>query len=599
MSTFEPDDGFDELLRSSMHDEADTVVPAGDGLSRIQQRVSARRARQRWLRPTMALGSAAAVAVVAVGAYAAVHNSGTATVKVPPVSPGPSHTTTTEPTPTQTSQPPATVAFPKRAIFPFTSAKDERAFEQEAASGNNQWADPAAVATSWVTNFLQLPSVSQFVQKTTFTPSRVDVTLGRMQSDAGNQRQISVTTVHLVKYGKVWIVTGATDDSKLLRIGSPAAGSKVTSPLVVSGPSNVGVDRAAYVQVRDAATPTSYGEGHTGSFGVRGWSADTSFSQPANPVGVVLVVEKSMADNLPLRVTAEQVRFGSTSVSASPQYFYGIKDGRVTKFAASSGAALDYLTDPQPGGGASDPQLVGDDVYFIRANGTCSTSLVKVTTVPTDGTPPEQPVASADGGYVISGFAISVYQRNTPQASYSYFEKACDSSTSPQAKLVSISGAQRHTVSFAGLPPSIVADPSYEPATPQRTFLDAIVETGHESYLARYDAANTTSPTPARNACPGYDVNNGRPWALETDPSGTIWFATQTGSSMQVVKCGAGGQTSVVAFTVPGNRQPQDVDVSSDGSVLLTDSDGHIWRWDGSGEAHQLSPHQPVTDVTW
>src|SRR3954447_15294604 len=253
MSSYEPDDGFDALLRDSMHGEAETVMPAGDGLSRIQQRVTARRARLRWLRPTVALGSAVVLAIAGVGAYAAVHGGGgTASIDTPPATHGPSETPTPEPTPSQTSAPPvAHAAFPKRAIFPFAPAKDERAWEQQAAEGHSPaWGDPRAVATFWVTNFLQMPSVNQVVRQVS-TPKKVDVTLGRMQSDAANQRQIAVTTVHLVKYGKAWIVTGATDDSGLLRITSPAAGAAVTSPLVASGPGG-GIHRAAAVQVRDA-----------------------------------------------------------------------------------------------------------------------------------------------------------------------------------------------------------------------------------------------------------------------------------------------------------------------------------------------------------
>jgi hypothetical protein len=596
MSPFEPDDGLDALLRDSMRDTADTVMPSGDGLSRIQQRVTTRRLRQRWMRPTMALGSAALVGLVAVGAYAAVHGKGTATIETPPIATQPPTTppsTDSSPSPTQ---PPAAAAFPKHAIFPFVSAKDERAFEQEAASGTNPWGDPAAVAKAWVTTFLQLPSVNQ-VGRQVLTPTKADIRLGRMQTDGSQQRPITVTTVHLVKFGTAWLVTGATDGSRQLRVDAPAAGTRVTSPLVASGPGG-GVDRAASVQVRDATTATSYGTGHTGSFGVQGWSADVSFSSPSNPVGVLLVVENSNADGLPLRVAAEQVRFGSSSVSAGPQYFYGIKDGRVTKFAASSGAALDYLTDPHPGGPASDAQLVGNDVYFIRATGPCSGALHKVSTATSDNTRPEKAVASPDDGYAITGFAIFASGGQASSNTYSYFEQACGSSTSPQAKLVSLNGGHRHVVNFAGMPPRIVADPSFEPPADLQ-FLDAIVNIGTQSRLVRYDTYNTTSPTPSRNACPGYDLNNGRPWALETDPSGMIWFATQTGSSMQVVKCAAGSQTAAVAFTVPGNRQPADVDVSSDGSVLLTDTDGHIWRWDGSGDAHPLAPHQAVTSVTW
>jgi hypothetical protein len=598
MSTYEPDDGFDALLRDSMRNEAETVMPAGDGLARIQQRVSARRARLRWMRPTLALTSVAVLAIAGIGAYAVVHgDGGTDRVLPVPATQPPTETPTTEPTPSQTTPPPASVAFPKRAIFPFTSAKDERAWEQQAAAGHSPWqGDPRSVATYWVTNFLQLSSVNKFVRQTNFTPSKVDVTLGRMQSDAGSQRQIAVTTVHLVKYAKAWIVTGATDDSRLLRITSPAAGAKVTSPVVASGP-GFGADEAAAVQVRAATAPASYGEGHTGSFGVRGWSAHVSFSTPTSSVGVLVVVETSQADSLPSRVTAEQVRFGTSSVSAGPQYFYGIKDARVTKFAARNGAVVDYLTDPQPGGGASDPQLVGSDVYFLRATGPCSQALHKVSTATSDNTPREQPVASPDDGYAITGYAVSTPQR------YTYYEQACDGNRSPQAKLVFIdsmndTSTSKRSIAFQGQPPMVVADPAYEP-TSGRAYVDAIVRTGTGSYLARFDEFSTTSPTPSRNACPGYDTNNGRPWALETDASGVIWFATQTGSSMQVWKCAAGSSTAAVAFTVPGNRQPADVDVSSTGSVLLTDTNGDIWRWDGSGDAQQLSPNQPVTDVTW
>src|SRR3954451_3369717 len=600
MTSYEPDDGFDALLRDSMQSEADTVMPAGDGLSRIQQRVSARRARLRWLRPTVALGSAAVLAVVGGGADAAVdgHN-GTVRLDSPPATSGPTDTPTPEPTPSQTSTVPVVhAAFPKRAIFPFTSAKDERAWEQESAQGHSPWqGDAKAVATFWVTNFLHLSSVNQVVRQVS-SPTSVDVTLGRMQADASSQRPIAVTTVHLVKYGNAWLVTGATDGRRLLRIAAPTAGTTVTSPVVASGPGG-GIHRAAAVQVRDATTPTQYGEGHTGSFGTtQGWSASVSFATPSKPVGVLLVVESSDADGLPIRVAAQQVRFGTSSVSAGSQYFYGIRNGRVTKFSARGGASLDYLTDPKPGGGASDPQLVGSDVYFLRANGSCTNSLSKVPTGGADNTQPEHSVATPDDGYVITGFAV--YHGGGGSAGrYSYFEQACDGSTLPQAKLVNIDGGKtRHVVTFDSMPPLIVADPSFEPPAAVQ-FLDAIVRTGTGTRLLRYDTANTTSPTGARNACRGWDFNNGRPLALETGPTGVLWFATQSGSSMQVVKCPAGGSTAVVAFTVPGNNQPADVDVSPTGSVLLTDTDGDIWRWDGSGDAVKLAPSQPIDAATW
>jgi hypothetical protein len=591
MSSFEPDDGFDALLRESMHGVADTVMPAGDGLSRIQQRVSARRARQRWLRPTLALGSAAAVAVVAVGAYAAVHNSGTDKLQTPPIATQPPpESPSVNPSPSPTPPPPA-VAFPKRAIFPFTSAKDERAWEQAAAQGHSPWqGDPKAVATAWVANFLQLPSVNQIV-KTISSPTKVDVQIGRMQNDASNQREITVTTVHLVKYGHAWIVTGASDDSGLLKIRSPKAGAVVTSPLTASGPGG-GFHRAARVEVRDASTPTKYGEGNDGSFGsTQGWSASVSFQSPSNPVGVLLVVESSDADGLPIRVTAEQVRFGASSISAAGPYFYGDDHGRIAKFDASNGSFAGYVT-PAGAAGVGDPQVLGDTLYYLTGVSSCG---AHVESTPTAGGSAST-VTNADSGYSIANFGVS-----QDQTKVAFFEMACSVSTSPRGKLVfaDLTKQTRRTIDFQGSPPYVSSNPSWEP---DGVHVDATVYTGTRSYVARYDSTSTTSPAP-RNACPGYDLNNGEPWALETDPSGTIWFVTQTGSSEQVVRCTAGSQTATVAFTLSGkdvpNGTPEDVDVSPTGSVLVVDAASHVWEWSGSGDPKRLSLAPRMGGLSW
>ena len=596
MSTFD-DDPLDAQLRAMMHEEAETITPAGDGLSKIQQRVASRRARLRWFRPAVVLGSAAALALIGVGAYAVVHNPDkgndslqTATTptpsETPPVSESPS------PTPTVV---PVSTGFPRRAIFPFTTAAAERTWERAAAQGHMPWVqDPKSVASFWVQNYLQLPSVTD-VQKIVTqpgTPETADVTLGRTLQAEG-QQPFAVTVVHLVQYGKAWIVTGASDGRGLLRISSPGAGTTVSSPVSVVGP-GFGVDEAADVQVRDAATPTRFGHGGTGSFGGHApWSASVSFSRPTGTVGVIAIVEASQADGLPARLTVEQVHFGTTTGgSTAPQYFYGIKNQRVTKFASRNGAAIDYLTLPEPGGGASDPQLVGSDVYFLRGGGTCANAIAKVSSLPADNTQPVANVVSPDDGYTINGYSVTGKM-------VAFFEQTCDG-RSPQAKLVTLDKGtgQRHVVRFPSLPPAVIGDPSFEPAADTR-FLDAIVATGTQSRFYRYDAMSGSSPTPSRNVCPGYDVNNGRPWALETDSTGVVWFATQTGSSMQVVRCMAGGNTALVTFTVPGNRQPADVDVSSNGAVLVTDVDGHVWRWDGSGAAIQLTPSVSLTQVTW
>ena len=63
---------------------------------------------------------------------------------------------------------------------------------------------------------------------------------------------------------------------------------------------------------------------------------------------------------------------------------------------------------------------------------------------------------------------------------------------------------------------------------------------------------------------------------------------------MSVVRCGATG-TVKKAFTIPGQDQPADIDVTSDGSaVLLTDTNGKFWRWDGSGNPSRLNTSLPL-----
>lgn len=60
------DRDFEDLLRAAMHERAEQIVPAGDGLQRIRERTSGRH-RFRWFKPSLvALTAAAAAAAVAV-----------------------------------------------------------------------------------------------------------------------------------------------------------------------------------------------------------------------------------------------------------------------------------------------------------------------------------------------------------------------------------------------------------------------------------------------------------------------------------------------------------------------------------------------------
>ncbi|MGH8866803.1 MAG: Gmad2 immunoglobulin-like domain-containing protein [Actinomycetes bacterium] len=66
------DDEFEAMLRRALHAEADMVVPEGDGLSKIRERVATQKPWHAWLRPSLlALGTAAVVGVGGVGALVA------------------------------------------------------------------------------------------------------------------------------------------------------------------------------------------------------------------------------------------------------------------------------------------------------------------------------------------------------------------------------------------------------------------------------------------------------------------------------------------------------------------------------------------------
>jgi hypothetical protein len=576
-------DDFDALLRSALQDEADTITPAGDGLSRIQQRVQQRGLRRRWMRPALALGSVAALAVIGIGAAVVVGNSGDDKVVLGDSSP------TAEPSESATTTPIVAPNFPDQAVFPFTTATAEQGWEQDFANGGTTWeSDPTQVATHWVQDFLDQPSVNRVVESRDDGNDKL-VTLGRVLQAEGHQL-FKVTTVRLTPYKNSWIVTGASDPNGFLSITSPDPGGTVITPVTVSGPA-FGVDEAVKLDVRDATSATSYGSDSV-SFGNGSppWHGAVNFNRPSSPVGVLVAVDFSPADGGPSRIVAQQIRFSPAEANQPPPYFYAVKNDRVTQFASRTGQEIKYLTAQQPGGGLDDPQVYGNDVYYLQGAGTCANALMKVSTS-ADGSDNGDIVASPQDGYIISSYAVG-------DVGVSTFEVACDPARSPQARLIMTpTHGEQNLIEFKSLPPEIVGDPSYEQAGTSST-LDAFVRTGNEGYIARYVSPDK-SATPDSRACAGLGPDAGLPQALESDANGDLWIALQTGSSMDVVRCGANGKPKL-AFTVPGQDQPADVDVTRDGSaVLLTDDNGKVWRWDGSGNPQQLSTTVSLTHVSW
>ena len=578
---------LEELLRTSLYDEAETIVPAGDGLSRIQGRVTTRRARAAWWHPMAALGGVAVVAVAGFAAYALTRSPAQPnSIKV-----GDGNTVPTPTPDTSASTPSAPVVskptFPSSAFYPFTSEAAEQQWVAQDGPSKQPWVkDPALVAKTFVAAFVQQPSVDQVVS-THLSGRTAAVTLGRLFADGSNTRKVPVTTVQLARFDQAWLVVGASDADGRLKLTDPKPGQTLTSPAIVSGP-GYGVDENVRVDIRTVSGIARTGTLPTVGFGngVPQWSTSVPFSS-ADPRGAVVVVELSAADGGPSRITAVGVNFATVQAASYPQYFYGVKNDRVTKFSSRTGAAINYMSPIEPGSRASDPQLVGDKVYYLDGTGSCVNAL---RSVPVTGGPPTT-VAAPNTGYDISSFAVYGGTR------IALFESACATTPGqPQGLLVSsdLGSSNSHTIAFPSFPPVVVGDPTWA-ADGQHVI--AVVRTGTAAQIRQYDAFAAKSWDDATTPC-AIDASVGLPTATQVDSGGAVWIAVQTGSSMQVLRC-AGGQ-SPVAFTVAGTDTPADIAVADNGqAVLLTDTSGAVWRWTAGGVVTQVHPSAPQTQLTW
>ncbi len=589
MSADDRDVRLEELLRTSLYDEAETIVPAGDGLSRIQGRVTTRRARAAWWHPMAALGGVAVVAVAGFAAYALTRspahpstlqtsNNGPAPTPTPDASvPTPSAPSVVKPT------------FPSSAFYPFTSEAAEKQWVAQDGPSKQPWIlDPTLEAKMFVASFVQQAGVDEVFGSAHIVGRTATVTLGRTLHDGNRAIPVKVTTVSLTKFDQAWLVVGATDAGGQLKLTSPRSGQALTSPAFVAGP-GYGNDESVQVDVRTISGVARTGDIQPVAFGngVPQWSTTVPFSA-ADPRGAVVAVELSMADGGPARITAVGVKFATVQAASYPQYFYGVKQGRVTKFSASTGDPVSYLTPAEPGGGASDPQLVGDQVFYLDGAGTCVNAL---RSVPVAGGAPTT-VAQPDPGYVISGFGM-----HGPTIA-AMFETACTPAAGqPQGLLVArdLAASTSHTIPFPSFPPMVVGDPTW---AADGTHVVTVVRTGTQADVRQYDAFKAATADSGTPAC-SIDAGLGLPNVAHVDGTGTAWVAIQTGSGMQVVRC-AGGQLSP-AFTVTGTDTPADLAVADNGqAVLLSDTSGAVWRWTaGSTVVTQVQVSVPQPQLTW
>ncbi|GAC1325770.1 MAG: hypothetical protein NVSMB13_09500 [Mycobacteriales bacterium] len=315
--TLHPADPSEQALRDALRAEADRVLPAGDGLMRIQDRVARRSRRLRLLRPAAA---ALAVLVVVAGGVVSLsllgHDGGVSeirTVERPTASPSPSQ----EPAPTAIESSPAGVApaagplpVPTGAgalpnlptCWPYTSRTDARA----GLTPGPETSNPRTVALRFVQVFLQHPEVDT-VTAVGPKESGLAVTLGRRVGESG--RTVEVTTVYLVRVATgenaPYVVVSAT--SPLLSITAPTPGAPIRSPLPVSG-RITGVDESIHVELRVLSRPAPVGSAFTGGGGENSpWAQSVSFPALADKGATVVAWTASAADGKVGRLAAQPV----------------------------------------------------------------------------------------------------------------------------------------------------------------------------------------------------------------------------------------------------------------------------------------------------
>jgi len=324
-------DPYGESLRRALTAEADHVVPAGDGLARIQQRVARRASRLRVLRPALAVlsvlvvlaGGLVTVSLLGddggVGELRTINRPAAPSAEPAPAATQPTGEPTAGPAPAPAVPVPPVVgppvavppaqgggdtAVPDLATsWPYSSRSEARA---HIASAGPEMTDPRAVALRFVLGFLQRPEVDR-VTGVRSQDAGLGVTVGRRVPESG--RVIDVTTVYLVRVAASdsapYVVVSAT--APYLSITGPAAGAAIRSPLTVSG-RITGVDESIRVDVRVLSRPAPIGSARTPGGGDNSpWSAPVSFPATADRGATVVAWTDSAVDGLVARLAAQPV----------------------------------------------------------------------------------------------------------------------------------------------------------------------------------------------------------------------------------------------------------------------------------------------------
>lgn len=267
---------IDTRIRAALHAatdriDAQSLTPARSPLAQA----TASRRPPRWIAPTLA---AATVAAVAVGVAFVATSNNPSSAPLPPGRAGsmssspsttpetPSGSLSVSPPPVDTTvraMPAPACVFPDEPTFcasassyeplwPFANYQQARAWQQSAGSGSQPWhLDAKQTALDFVRSYLRFADVTIV---TSAKQSNTEAHIG-VGYALPNGQPHTAAVLHLVRYGPTaygtpggWEVVGSDDTEFSLE--RPAYGSKVTSPLTAGG-HITGVDENIVVVIRD------------------------------------------------------------------------------------------------------------------------------------------------------------------------------------------------------------------------------------------------------------------------------------------------------------------------------------------------------------
>jgi hypothetical protein len=351
----------EERLAALLRDEADTIVPAGDGLQRIQKRVAAKR-RSRWVLPSSMVATAAAASLFFVLGDA----DGPTKLTQTPQTHGPSVTTgpTSEPTPTQTVTG-GGLDHPLEdpAIWPFTSSQEIAAWKTTHPYAD----DKTALVQHYLKDVLQLPSTFA-LSKPCESCDVVDIAVGGTKVAEAALERFLLDGQHVYTISTI----GGTD----LKVLSPDLGAAVTSPTRVTG-RITGVDENVSISLVTKGGAVLATAGAPAGSEVP-WEATVTWSITDWTFGDLVLRTYSAKDGALNRLTVLPVMRDSTAVTSGPT-FVGISGGRVDLFDATTGAFRKHLTFPKAPATDVEVATSQSTVLWVRSQPTgCSHSLLRL-----------------------------------------------------------------------------------------------------------------------------------------------------------------------------------------------------------------------------